>query len=495
MIRSLTLTCAPLLLGSSLSAAQVVDPAEKRGPFSSVGSLTTLEESTRPPGLASEAVFLKPSGDITQSPPSWNLPGARTGNYSLQSLFPAVWPLIEIDAMSTGNAYILTDGGHPQLGVRWAALTISVTNDAVGVPGNGWLERRLNGQYPNRTTPGADLATYYFEEGVGIDSTVLGKTFITQLAEHQGYSENQDSDSLDVGMGVIASGTGEASSMLFQTVGEFYFSLTRESADALRGVRFLQNSMGKWVAPDPATIYLAVWDSSMNVWSIPKEYLTPEELGLDRGWDDIDALDVSSLNGTVVFSTQPRTGRSQLMVYENEYGVSYTLMAGGLPATEKFYLRDASGGDEGDDVDAICHFDPEPGSFDTAVGTAVPGWLSNTLGLSVVLEADGDYRCQVTGQVPFFGSPIVHPGGATSIAVPRLKIYSSWDFDPWGPHPNNGTWVQLGTGIYISSTAKKSVTLPMHNFSPNKPVYFRAEVVAVPSGTLLGATWVSALDL
>ena len=118
-------TCAAVSL-APLSAMQLQSGA---GPFSPIANGISLDDSSQ-----MDYVRIKAVGDQTAFPPPAQTPPVVVGvpavpDYSLTALFGANAPLVEIDAMSTGNDLLFVDAtGRLDLSLRWAAMTYSVTH-------------------------------------------------------------------------------------------------------------------------------------------------------------------------------------------------------------------------------------------------------------------------------------------------------------------------------------------------------------------------------
>lgn len=168
-------------------------------------------------------------------------PSAYTSvpNFNIQLMFPNHFELMSLDAMSTGNDLVPIQvdptSGVPTIDPlvpqqTWVALNISLRDGATGAPGSK-IEGYVQAQLPNPA--GAAVFSYHFP-GSFLPETVLDQVFV----EHgpgtaSGLSANgADVVAFDTFVQAIANANGQNQPM-FPTTNLFFFSLTRESAQAM----------------------------------------------------------------------------------------------------------------------------------------------------------------------------------------------------------------------------------------------------------------------
>jgi hypothetical protein len=339
----------PLLVLAPLASAQI-GGSQPQGLASGLASGMSLEAVNR---IGLETTWVKAPLDQSKPPPAWDPADfPNSPDYSIQGLFGSLAPLVELDAHSTGNDLIapLTASGVPNLEDfdLWLGVVASVTNGALGQQGSFIDERRQ--ATIGRTTPGADLLSFYFEESTGIHPSLLGTTFIEQASEDIGFQGDEDVDGLDFALGVLSHSQRIHPTLLFPFVGSFFFSLEPGCVDAVNNATAGSFALdgSTWVEADAATIYEVTWSATTGQWSTRSVYLGPDDLGLDADNDDVDAVAVNIGVGTVIFSTQVVPGRSQLQVYDPAQGVFALRDAGDNLTTERLGAIDDT-----DDVDAV----------------------------------------------------------------------------------------------------------------------------------------------
>ena len=367
---------APLLALVALSLAadsawsQLTVTQRGRGPFSVYSHLHSMTSAA-----GNDENLLKPVGDQTAVPSAPALPlnpDPNTPVWRLDAMFdPADLPLIDIDGMSTGNDLIhvnpVTGQVDAAVGQAWAALTFSVTKDAVGAT-NSWVASRSSSS--GGPGVGGDVLSYFFEDSVGIEPRLLGENFMEQRAEDMGHDPAGELDALDFFAPLLTMNGGSSAPVFFVNQDQFYFTVTSASAAAL-GPDFFDAG-----PPSGASILRMTWDPALGTngdWTSPTVIRTPSDLDLIHpDTDEVDALGYNPAQGTVLFSTKVDAnypGRSQLQVHfpgaQNVLDVTRSTgggtgsgpMYGGLRITDT------------DDIDAICGIDPESGNFSAFIGT------------------------------------------------------------------------------------------------------------------------------
>ncbi len=467
-----------VLSGSSLLACLVTfaTPASAQlGPFPRQGFTGSMAHSHFVGGSLSnpsDSMAIKAPGPQPGGPVTWNpVLFPATPDYSLEAMFPNLWPMVRVDGHSSGNDDItpfvfdtLTGYWRPQLAqARWMQLTVSVKNSASGAPGS-IIRRRTNLDPPRRRTPGADLIGYYFAESFNLDQSLLGKTLLEQASESSGYFDNEDICALDWGLGVLnTSSTGTPPELLFTNEGQYFFTITRDSADLINATlgasapQQFAYSGSSQVQACGGTIYEMEWDGAQ--WSQPEVYRSADDLGLDPEVDEVDAVAVNPLSGTVIFSTQYVPGVSQLQVHNAGWTISQPVWDDG------FVARKLGANDDGDDIDSVAIIDPgteSPSSFATHIATPVPDHLGSsdadkTMGLSVTRGVRvGGYNGTDSLYLQVSGWGLAAPQKS------RVYVYVAYDYDPLDP--DNATWRWAGT--YLRSKIQDTVDVIVEQPDP-----------------------------
>jgi len=372
-------------------------------------------------------IFLKVPGDQSTAP--FELPpGITTPDYSVQSMFPQTSPidgrslhtLIDIDAMSTGNDKIPVNASNevdPTMLASWAAMTLSVTPGSVGEP-----ESLIRARSTSPAGVAADAFSFFFE-GAGnlIGPGLEGQTFLEQTAGHIGFDTSTpvDMDACDYFLPLIIMNPTQQGGPFCSQFREFYFSLTQASAqevndwfpvlfgDALHGGDVLRLD----------------WDAGAGQWFAPTVYRDAQQLGLtpEPTQDDVNALMYDSQTNTLIFSTDNPT-RARFLVQPNlTTGHSTLMRLGGDPIPPGIKIQG------GDDIDALCGFDPHAGQYSfwlaTPESTALPG---QELGLSIARSHD------LFGPMPDRAWIIVSGFGSIRPADGVLE-FKFWDGNSWRP--------------------------------------------------------------
>ena len=499
----------PLILLGLCTAS--VD-AQQQGPTSALAAGLSLKQTP-------DATLVKAPLVQTTPPIQWSAGQfPNRPDYSLAALFGSLASVIEINAHSTGNDLIppLKDFANNPTGEldfatvdRWMGLSISVDNDAQGQAGS-LVEQRTQ-MTTGRTTPGGDLYTYYLDGSKGIDSSLVGGTFLAQSSEQLGFVVgDEDIDALDFGMGVLSyagSLSEQVTSKFFPRKTEFYFSLSAACVSAV-------NSNMHIGFPGPvssANVYHKTWDPALSTWSATSVYASASSLSLDSA-DDIDAL---VINGNfpnssdpnarlIIFSTQPKVGYSQLRVHEtalvSNTSVSKTMdlkasngTGGVVDATQKLGLRDpkdGGGNDSTDDITAGCAV--EPGLHVNRVrghlmGTPIgrlplPVGSGSPMGISVTVEESGAIAPTLHAQVSGWGSALPIGG--------EISLYLSVEDQD---QPSLGSY-------FLVASDTRSLGDDVYEFSIDLPIGFglpRLSVVALYVDALgtSANSWVSQLDV
>ena len=463
-----------------------------------------------------EAIFAKREGDRTTPPMAWGPNSERRAtSYDPALLFPdpVLRSLVSINAWSTGNDFLphIDATGRILVFSNWVSISVSFTNSSGPVlePVADLIAQRHARMNPvqGRTTPGADIYSYYLPGSIGISQRLVGNTVVEQAAEHNGVGPQDEIDAIDYGMGIFSFEGAQQSNLVYRNRNEIYFSLSANSAMQINthfagsNIHFAKTgASGSWVASvDAATVYKMDWNPDVREWSAPYVYRTSELMinGLGEptlnGDYDVDALAVDSAQGYVVFSTALGNGTDPL---PSQLMVSRPLLATPHAGpTSTLVLKDGNddriggkvgSGDDTTDIDATCISDPEAFDIDTHLGTSLTEvdttliaqilptvQLGDPLGISVArvgspLDANGypseeiseEFFVEVTGRsTP--GSPggALHyfvgfgPGSANNV-LPNLDnpaTVLSWNPLPpqaWNPTVIGQTGSSNGTLRY-----------------------------------------------
>ena len=214
------ISATPTVVGQSLAPS-------RRGGFA--GALAHAHYLSNPSSQVL-APFIKEPGNQTSDPLQWSQQSYPGGpDYDLNTMFPGIAALVEINGHSTGNDDIpewedKLDGSRgPKLSqIGWMQIAVSVNNSAQGLPGSV-IRRRTNFSPPKRNTPGAELIGYYFSESTGIDPSLPGVSLLEQSSEAIGFSAmpptlpDQDISALDWGLGVQTTASGGLTPQLLFT--------------------------------------------------------------------------------------------------------------------------------------------------------------------------------------------------------------------------------------------------------------------------------------
>jgi hypothetical protein len=354
-------------------------------------------------------------------------------------MFPNLWPLVEIDAHSSGNAIIPAPdaSGVPDLAGAgsWMGVVVSVRARNNGGNVTGLAGTPVRAAAANGRDVRSDLFSHYLANSVGLSASMGGRSFLEQTREDMGFSAapNPNIDALDLGLGVNRFAPTRNSTRLFALDDFFYFSLTPSSAGLL-GASFA----GLGTIADPCAIYLIEWQPNANPpgWTAPMEWRSRAELNLVVG-DNVDALEVAKNNSCVIISTQIVADRSQLQIQASPNAVRLDLSGrsatGVVRVTESIGIVDGFIGstntniDDLEDIDAVCILEPEHDVYGSHFGTPTDHPLIPVadLGLSVTRQ-----------------DPASNPASNPDIEPDRLELQvSGWV----GPNPEPAYVFFLGT--------------------------------------------------
>ena len=377
----------------------------QQGPASSLASGLSFADPMGPSTVDDN--YLNPPLSSTPIQPIQTLQIGQP-DYSLDTLFPDHYSVIEIDAHDTGNATIpgrMGSSEHPDLqGESWMEVVISYVDNPISP----------SPLIAGSSNKGSELLGYFLSNSGGIATEFIGQTYREQTAVSMGLTNSENIDALDYAIGVQSFASTGSIAALFSRTGEYYFSISSNcasavnSASSLLGTTFAQNG----VTANGSSIYMMewIWNGTSGRWSQPEEVLTPGDLGLDEALarDDVDALAFDSVSGNAIFSTSGFTaGRSQLMYYTADPTTPNVTALGN--GTTGRVTTEYPNNDETTDVDAVCIIDPEMGAIASHFGTPIEspklaGIRPASLGLSMTREdfADnGGYfpvvQCEFTG--------------------------------------------------------------------------------------------------
>lgn len=421
-----------------------------------------------------------------------------------------------IDAISSGNGVIPeTNGGVPDFGGLWGAISVSVTEDSPSTrqdPGTiNWFKRARD--YYSQPSigggnGGAEIVTYYFAESDGIDTSLPGNTLLEMSRIHLGMplSSHGDVSSWDYGIGVELGNVAMNTSVLLPCHDRIFFSVTQASAATWNAahpggtfaveVIVLPNSSIQYVGHGArgADIYMVEWDwsggpSGNGAWSDPYLYASAELLGIDgdAAGSDVDALDVYNKEGRIVFSptigttfnaAAPAGEQSQLMIVELEAGQA-TLTAtfdqfavdqtpkalrdqpaGQAPVkvTDKVQINDiTTPGDAKDEIDVVCVIDPDGGMPDEYLGIPRQRWVGEREPVHLSM-----CRWESTGPSTRWRGHVTGWGNLTPDTAVIRVFCKDGAIGPNGSLVPSTAWVQLGgtTRSATDESATFEVTIP-----------------------------------
>lgn len=367
--------CGLLACGLPLSAQIPLTPA--LGPFSTTGLGFVV------PGPGRDLQHYRPDDQQVYS----FEPLAGAPHFAVAEIFagidPGLLPLVELDAISTGNdlipvSFTATDARIVQwmAPVTWTALFVSFAAGSVApTDPEPMRSRAASGG------AGADVFSWITPGSVPLGA-FEDRVFLDVRAELLGLGASEELSALDIPMALMAQGRGQPDALFSPHRNWFFFSLTQASAELLTaqfpGVADVDMSGG--------TVFASHWNGSS--WNLPVVVKSANNLGLGGDSsisreDDVEldalAVDATWIEPLVVFSVVGSAPMPQLQATRGLYG--------------PFELRDQNGNSAsarfGDtDVDAICGVDPEMGHFSRWFGTAAAPFGLPPLNLSATQMFD-----------------------------------------------------------------------------------------------------------
>jgi hypothetical protein len=474
-MRHLSIATSLLLASASSSVARAQTAPAQRGLASSLAATLSLGDAGRG---AAEATLAKAPGNQSNAPGTWGTQSFTFVNdLSLSALFGARASLVEIDAHTSGNDFIpnLGDNGEPILTQSWLSLIVSVDNQSQGTEGSLIRRAATGGRQP-----GADLIGYYFWGSQGIDSQLVDRTVLEQTRADLGFqSTTREVDALDFGSAVLAFARGSRVSPLFTRQGDYFFSLTKQSAANLP--KFATSGLDT-VDADGATIYGVTMGASG--WGTPYVYLSANTLGLDPAVDETDALAIDPSNGVVVFSTArdvKATYSDQLLAYQAGKGVKPLKNGRGDLVVDKIDLDDL------DDVDGLCIIDPESNQLATHLGTPQGSIPYGPVPMGISATRSGDLS------TPGFDWLHVQATGWGSGDPDPATVQFWWTIDDTRIAPENASWSALSPFLPRQPEEEAlgfSVQIPSDLNQPNVSIV----AVQINSQGILLSSFITRLD-
>ncbi|QDV07984.1 hypothetical protein Poly30_35200 [Planctomycetes bacterium Poly30] len=378
-----------------------------------------------------------------------------------------------IDAHSSGNGIIppmMVQGNNLVLDASgpnaWFALSVSLAHESTPTYIQASFWDVATGPAQNRSA-GSHIASYYLSDSLGIHWSYPGASLLETTRENFGFGSvtTDDIEALDYGIGVLTYSGPTARNVIFTNVNDYYFSVNEDYVDW-----FMTNNSARpaftdfgnpsEAPPHPGVIYRMLWDEASGSWSAPAVHVTAESLGFMNGDGNVDALEVEASGNRIIFSaTKDSTwdnskfynsadDASQIMSYD--MGTGYLAPArdvDGTKLTSKLNVTD--NGNDADELDGACGFDPEALDSDSLVGIPIPFSVDDKepLGISIV-RSQGLSRDNLMVHVTGWGD--VDP----QLVGVRLRF--SWDVAPstsW--HPQD--WA-LVPGLGALRTASQNTT-------------------------------------
>ena len=453
-----------VLLGLSSTALTQSGDVDQLGPASAMAAGISLDEDHRPLPGADFIHVSPPTGSTTTLIDVFTpVSSVVMPDFSLTALFgPSLGGIVEISGMSLGNAQLpdLDVNGIPDVAGsgRWLGTIVSVDNAARGVSGSPVARRRS--ATAGRSTPGADLISFYASQSNDFLDTVRGRALLEQPSERFGYvgsGADEEIDGLDLGIGVIHQSQSDRRLQLFPHRDHFFFTLAPSCLDdvnAATNSEFADDGMGGTVAADACTVYELVWDSNVDEWGDPMVYATPQALGLTVGIDEIDALEVDEDRDIVIFSTQIRAGHSQLKIHWTSSAGPVTSdfqdTLGVTVASELGLIDQEPPEGSRDNIDAVCIIDPEAIARTRAFG--IPSELPLGPQMSLPQFGMSMTRCRPSGATT--DKVILHASGWADVDPASSASVEFWYT------PN----YQFGPGtVWLSSNWTRLGVAPRHN--------------------------------
>jgi hypothetical protein len=401
---AMSLTCLVALCGLAIAQVPPASLYEPRGPHAAIPLAICLPNN-------GGVILHKEANDQGAPPPPFVTPAtAGIAPFTAASMFGVFAPLVDIDAIATGNDLIpLNNNWEVVPGPDgWVAALFSVrAGTAAANDGIVWL------RMPVSNGAGGDIfGVFVYDSNTdpnteGVPDELVDRVRLEQGANHLGFTppppypdvvaldpfipriaeglHNNNSNSYLVNNPLITTGTSSYVRV------EFYFSLTMASADA---VSLAMSGAQPWISGIPAgrrltgaDILLMTWNG-VN-WSNPSVFRSFEQLEQDAA-KDIDALAVDVVGGHTVFSFR---GSREVLANRPSFPTGPRTRpvrrSSGVPID---FVNTA-------DVDSICAFDPERAEFHRLHGIPVATQgVAPAIGLSIAAKNDlAGYHVLVSG--------------------------------------------------------------------------------------------------
>jgi len=368
-------------LAATLAAQNIDDPAEIRSPMASLPVAWTQAPATLPAN-ASDPLWFVPPGAATVAQPPSTFVDATSPDFTfadwLQRLDGYDLTDFGFGATSSGNdGNPSTNGGEVDLGSRWLAINLSISN-ASGVV---WPAFPVDASGKQ----GAVTATYFMSQSTVIWPNTLGVLQLNRTGAEMSVPTGGDVDTLDSGIALMHANPGLHIPTFVPNRTHWFFSVSHDWVYPNHGTvrranlppNFALSKSGQsQLPPDPAVVYHMIWD--VDHWKQPQVFLDRSDLGLidlvpnapnaptPPGYhaEAVDALmigfdGITNTHG-IYFSTRMNPwapGRNQLQTLEANGPVP--LLDNGVPVT----TRVGTGTDK--DIDSACGWDPEIAPHDT----------------------------------------------------------------------------------------------------------------------------------
>ncbi len=531
---------------STLGAAQTdptpstqVLPASAQGPLSAWPVGLILEPPSNAP-TEPQPIVIHTSGQAPQPNQAWTesafgAPSLLFPDYSREALTshwaPELHPA-EFGGVSTGGDICppVDAAGRLQLTnpSRWYVLTVTVANDAQGLPGS--LVRAAGANGRNRS---ADIFSYYVDGTTILRQSLVNTTRVEYLREQltlenaPGYQGNPSAPTpeiagLDWAMGVIAHDPQGQGSFAFPVRTRFYFTLTKDWLTFAPGLQFMDQRLGTQMLANAASVYVMDWGpygpNGSLAWSQPEVAVSRERLVDGTAIIDVSALEIDALSvdqgpafqaphdpHRVIVSFTPASdaatseanGFDQILV--RQFAPSDTPLkplstplasaSQGAPLSAKLGLRRRGHQQSGqpplptpDDVRNTCGGDPdEYAALERTVGFPVdePATASEGLGLSIARTSPPARDLLAKNHVMTTGIELSLPGGPVCVA--GVVAYEVRFMKPGGTYgnPSWGAWQQLFVATVFPGTSTHSLEWSDTYSKDWTHVQFRATTVGV----------------
>ncbi len=349
-----------------------------------------------------QTLSLKPPGRVSSPIGAWAPePQIPIADFTFTNLVPnhpfANQPAgqqVRMDATSFGRSRIPRHPGNgaPSLSgvsTNWMTVAVSVSNSANGLPGGHIANVKANGN-----SPGAEIIAHYMDPNAALDQNLNDQTLVETRRRDLGFPQNGSADitSLDYPLGARTFAESTSASIFFSgDDSAIYFSVSRSWVMAGVTSNFAYDKNGQWVDANAGDIYKMAYAGGS--WGVPTVHVSRAELiagtGVSIDLVDVDGLDLDADGEVIIFSaTKESNFSNQLMILQRAGGNSPTttpgtsagynstplVTEGGVTVTSKLDVSDT-----GDELDAVCTFDPEKDTFDDQVATAANplGWIAN----------------------------------------------------------------------------------------------------------------------